>query len=184
MNKVEKLEEFYKRKFQWMPEDARKDIGNFNIFKLEPIKEGKPTSIPYQRRDFYKIMLVKGNSWVHYEDKVVAVKKQALSFSNNHILFKWEHVNRIRDGIYCVFNTNFFNQFGQFQHYEVFQPQGSHIFELSDEQASQIYEIFDRMQREFNSDYKYKYDLIRNLIFELLHFALKLQPSSYVKRTA
>lgn len=39
-------------------------------------------------------------------------------------------------------------------------------------------EVFERIQSEFNSEYKYKYDLIRNLIFELLHFALKLKPSS------
>lgn len=178
MQGVESLEDFYKRKFQWLPEDMRKQIGHFNIFRLAPIEAGKPTTIPYRRRDFYKIMLVKGNSRVHYADKVVEVKKQALSFSNPQIPYKWEHLDRIREGIYCVFNPNFFHQFGQFQHYEVFQPHGSHIFELTDEQATQINGIFDRMQSEFTSDYKYKYDLIRNLIFELLHFALKLEPSA------
>ncbi len=34
------------------------------------------------------------------------------------------------------------------------------------------------MLREFGSDYKYKYDVIRNLIFELLHFALKIDPET------
>ncbi len=38
-------------------------------------------------------------------------------------------------------------------------------------------DIFGRMAIEFDSDYKYKYDVIRNQIFELLHFALKMQPS-------
>jgi len=33
------------------------------------------------------------------------------------------------------------------------------------------------MEKEFNSGYKYKFDIIRNLIFELLHCALKLEPS-------
>lgn len=42
-------------------------------------------------------------------------------------------------------------------------------------------EVFERIQSEFNSEYKYKYDLIRNLIFELLHFALKLKPSAQLK---
>ncbi len=59
----------------------------------------------------------------------------------------------------------------------VFQPEGNHAFEITDEQASQVKEIFDRMKSEFNSNYKYKYDSIRNQIFELLHFALKLEPS-------
>jgi AraC family transcriptional activator of pobA len=177
MTSIESLEEFYKRKFEWLPEDFRKDIGHFNMFHLEPFVEGKPTAIPYRRRDFYKIMLVKGNSRVHYADKVVEVEKQALCFSNPQIPYKWEHLDRIREGEYCVFNSQFFNQFGQFGEYEVFQPNGSHIFELSDDQTLQVEDVFKRMRSEFDSAYKYKFDIVRNYIFELLHFALKLEPS-------
>ena len=177
MKNAESLEDFYKRKFNWLPDNFRKEIGHFNIFRLEPYVAGKPTKIPYRRRDFYKIMLVRGNSKVHYADKVVEVQKQALSFSNPQIPYKWEHLERIREGIYCIFDNRFFHQFGQFQQYEVFQPQGSHIFELTNEQAAHISQIYERMESEFGSDYKYKFDLIRNLIFELLHFALKLEPS-------
>lgn len=178
MDKIESIEEFYKRKFDWKPENTHSELGHFNMFRLEPLEEGKPTSIPYKRRDFYKIMLVKGNSKIHYADQVKEIQTQGLSFSNPQIPYKWEHLDRIREGIYCIFTSQFFYQFGQFQNYEVFQPQGEHIFELTDEQYALISEIFERMKNEFESDYKYKFDLIRNLIFELLHFALKLQPSS------
>jgi len=122
-------------------------------------------------------MLVKGNSRVHYADQVVELKKQALAFSNPQIPYKWEHLDKMFDGVYCIFNAQFFHQFGQFSHYEMFQPGGSHIFELSDEQAEEVNDVFARMENEFNSRYKYKFDLIRNLIFELLHYALKLEPS-------
>jgi len=37
------------------------------------------------------------------------------------------------------------------------------------------------MASEFNSDYKYKYDVIRNQIFELLHYAFKMQPSNHTE---
>lgn len=157
-------------------------IGHFNLFRLEPYVEGKPTNIPYKRRDFYKIMLVKGNSQVHFADKVVEIKKQALSFSNPQIPYKWEHLDKIREGIYCIFNQHFFHQFGQLNQYEVFQPNGTHIFELSHEQAHHVNGIFERMAKEFNSVYKYKYDVIRNQIFELLHFALKMQPSDNIEK--
>ncbi|MEQ8686978.1 MAG: helix-turn-helix transcriptional regulator [Imperialibacter sp.] len=180
MDNIESLEEFYKRKFEWLPENIRKDIGHFNMFELEPFVAGKATAIPYRRRDFYKILLVRGGSRVHYADKVVEVKKQALSFSNPKIPYKWEHLDKIGGGVYCIFNPVFFTQFGQFAHYEVFQPNSDHIFELTDEQAEQVNGVFERIRNEFNSDYKYKYDAIRNLIFELLHFALKLQPTSQI----
>lgn len=52
MDKVETLEEFYKRKFNFMPDNIRNEIGHFNLFRLEPYVEGKPTNIPYRRRDF------------------------------------------------------------------------------------------------------------------------------------
>lgn len=68
MDKAESLEEFYQRKFDTAPKIFQNEIGHFNLFHLEPLAEGKPTVIPYKRRDFYKIMLVKGSSKIHYED--------------------------------------------------------------------------------------------------------------------
>lgn len=182
MENTESLEEFYKRKFDQIPDNSRNGIGHFNLFHLEPLVEGKPTVIPYKRRNFYKIMLVKGGSKVHYADKIYEVKNQALSFSNPMIPYKWDHLDKIREGVYCVFSNEFFHQFGQFQQYEVFQPQGIHIFELTDVQAQQVKEIFTKIEVEFNSEYKYKYDLIRNLVFELIHFGLKLQPAAIVEK--
>lgn len=69
---VESHEEFYKRKFDWIPEDIRNDIGHFNMFDMKRFKDPNVT-IPYRRRDFYKIILVKGNSRVHYADQAVEV---------------------------------------------------------------------------------------------------------------
>ncbi len=182
MDITESLEEFYQRKFDHNPGNSRNEIGHFNLFHLEPLEEGKPTLIPYKRRDFYKIMLVKGGSKVHYADKVYEVQSKALSFSNPMIPYKWEHMDKIREGVYCIFSGGFFHQFGQFQHYEVFQPQGIHIFELTEEQARQVEDIYRKIEQEFNSEYKYKYDLIRNLVFELIHFGLKLQPATIVEK--
>lgn len=178
MGKVETIEEFYKRKFDWIPDNLRNEIGHFNIFKLPPYVEGQPPSIPYKRRDFYKIMLVTGNSQVHYADKVYEVKKQALSFSNPQIPYKWEHLDRIRSGVYCIFNQHFFHQYGNLNQYSVFQPEGTHLFELTDQQVDTVNACFQRMFEEINSDYVHKYDVLRTLVFELIHFALKMQPTA------
>jgi hypothetical protein len=184
MNKVETIEEFYKRKFNWIPDNFRNEIGHFNVFKLEPFVPGKPTSIPYKRRDFYKIMLVIGNSQVHYADKVVEVQKQALSFSNPQIPYKWEHLDTIRSGVYCIFDQYFFHQYGNLSQYALFQPDGDHIFELTDEQVDAVNAIYQRMFTEINSDYIHKYDVLRTLVFELVHFALKMLPSAKFEKHA
>ena len=45
-------------------------------------------------------------------------------------------------------------------------------------QVNRLKIIYERMFEEINSEYIHKYDVLRNLVFELLHFALKMQPSS------
>jgi AraC-like DNA-binding protein len=178
MNKVETIEDFYKRKFDWMPENLKNEIGHFNVFRLEPFLGDKAQPVPYKRRDFYKIMLVEGNSKVYYADKVIEVKKQALSFSNPQIPYKWDHLDNVRSGAFCIFNQYFFHQFGSLSQYSVFQPNGTHLYELTDEQAKKIAAIFERIFEEINSEYVHKYDVLRNIVFELLHFAMKMEPSS------
>ena len=178
MNKVETIKDFYKRKFDWMPENLKNEIGHFNVFRLEPFLGNKAQPVPYKRRDFYKIMLVEGNSKVYYADKVMEVKKQALSFSNPQIPYKWEHLDNIRSGAFCIFNQHFFHQFGSLSQYSVFQPNGTHLIELTDQQAKNIASIFERIFEEINSEYVHKYDVLRNIVFELLHFAMKMEPSS------
>lgn len=182
MEKIETIEEFYRRKFDWMPDNIKNEIGHFNVFRLEPFVGDRAKPVPYKRRDFYKIMLVVGKSKVHYADKVIEVQKQALSFSNPQIPYKWEHTENIRSGVFCIFNHHFFHQYGNLNQYEVFQPGGTHIFELSDEQVIQVSAVFERMFEEINSVYIHKYDVLRNLVFELLHFAMKMQPTAKIDR--
>ena len=43
MKDIESIEDFYQRKFNWMPDQIRKEIGHFNLFRLEPYVEGKST---------------------------------------------------------------------------------------------------------------------------------------------
>ena len=178
MEKPESLADFYKNKFDWMPDNFKNEMGHFNVFPLEPFVGEKAQPIPYKRRDFYKISLAKGNSKVYFADQVVEVKKQALCFSNPQIPYKWEHFEEYRSGYFCIFNTHFFHQFGNLNQYSVFQPNGTHIFELKDEQVALIEPIYQRMLDEINSDYVYKYDVLRNLVFELLHFAMKMESSA------
>lgn len=183
MEKVESLEEFYKRKFDWMPENIRNEIGHFNVFSHEATEVGKPKPLSYKRRDFYKIMFVRGDLEMSYADKVVAIKKQALFFSNPQIPYSCGNLERIEEGIYCIFNSNFFLRFGDLSQYTVFQPTGNHVFELTDEQATQAMIIYQKMNEEIKSDYAHKYDVLRNLVFELIHFAMKIQPISPHNKT-
>lgn len=182
MNKQESIEEFYKRKFGWLPNNFKNEIGHFNLFTLKPVPKGTSRPLPYRRRDYYKIMLVKGDIDFHYADKVVSINRQALVFSNPKIPYKCEHLDRIKGGFYCIFNNQFFHEFGNINRYNVFQPTSDHIYELTNGQAEQLSNIYNKMFKEFNSDYIHKYDVLRNHIFELLHFAMKMHPSKHLEK--
>lgn len=178
MSKVETIEQFYKRKFDWVPENLRNEMGHFNVFKLDPYVGLNAKPVPYARRDFFKISLTIGNGRVHFADKVYELQKQAITFSNPLIPYKWEHTDNIASGFFCIFDQHFFHQFGNLNQYSVYQPGGTRFFELTDEQTGQVRSVFQRMFEEINSDYIHKYDVLRTMVFELIHFALKMQPTA------
>lgn len=176
MDKRESIEGFYKRKLGWVPDSYQKQIGHFNVFPLEPFvgKNAKP--VPYVKRDYFKIMLCIGHCQFVYADQVLEVEKQTLVFSNPHIPYKVKHLNEVSGGFFCIFNADFFQQFGNLNQYSLFHPQGNHVFELTDQDVKKVSAVYEKMFGEIKSSYVHKYDVLRNLAFELIHFALKKEP--------
>ena len=182
MRKVETIEEFYKRKSIQLPDNLHNAIGHFNVFKLDPYVGANAKPIPYARRDFYKISLTVGSGKVHFADRIYEVQKQAMTFSNPQIPYKWEHTDNIACGFFCIFDQQFFHQFGNLNQYSVYRAEGTRLFELTDEQRKHVEEIFQRMFEEINSDYVHKYDVLRTMVLDLIHFALKMQPTAIVEK--
>ncbi|NAY90586.1 helix-turn-helix domain-containing protein [Muricauda sp. JGD-17] len=181
MHKKVSIEEFYESTQHYVPESIKSGIGHFNVFKLDEFTGPKPKAMPFNRRDYFKISLVKGRSRVHYADKIVPVERQVLVFSNPQIPYNWEQIDEQLTGYFCVFTDTFFHQFGDLNQYPVFQPNGNPVFQLSDEQLELVSPIFNRMLSEIDSEYAFKYDLLRNMVFELIHTGLKMQPASELK---
>lgn len=151
---------------------------DFNVFSLESfLKESNKPTV-YRTRDHFKITLVKGKGVFHYADKSVAIDKHAIAFSNPQIPYSWEKRDEIISGHFCVFLPDFFAQFGSITQYDIFKVNGTHIFELTDNEFKNATSIFEKMLNEVQTEYVYKYDVIRNLVFELIHLAMKLQPST------
>ena len=52
MARTETLEDFYRQKMNWLPDNLKQDIGHFNVFKVEDcIGQGK-TPVAYTRWDY------------------------------------------------------------------------------------------------------------------------------------
>lgn len=179
MAHVESIHEFHRRNYCGASEHLSDATGQFKLFRLAPIPQGERPRASYRRRDFYKIMLIKGGGTVYFANKKKEVKKQALTFSNPMIPYKWEDLHKMTGGAYCIFDRYFFHQFGDIEKYPLFQPASQHVLELDDEQCREVEAIYERMFKAIESNYPYKYDLLRNLVFDLIHFAMQLEPVSY-----
>ncbi|WP_281232883.1 helix-turn-helix domain-containing protein [Flavobacterium gelatinilyticum] len=164
-----------------LPNDIQKEIGHFNVFDIKELLErmqGKP-GMPYDRRAYYKISLIRGHNKAEYADKVIEIEKQGLLFATPKIPYNYLPQDTNQGGQFCVFTSEFLskNKSGiDLDELPIFASDGYPIFQLSDEEVEEAALIFNKIQKEINSDYIYKYDLIRNYVAELIHFGQKLQP--------
>jgi AraC-like DNA-binding protein len=178
MEKTETLEDFYQRKLQWMPENLKQDIGHFNVFRLEDFM-AHGSAGAYSRRSFYKISLIRGRNVFHYAEKSLEVSGSTLMFFNPQVPYTWESLSDTNTGFFCIFKEAFFTEKirGSISDFPMFAPGAKPAYFLNKAQDKQVTQIFKKMQDEIASDYTYKYDLIRNYVTEVIHYALKLQPS-------
>lgn len=190
--KLKSIDEFYNEitdfsgaeQISLLPDGIQKEIGHFNVFNIKELYEtfkDKPV-MPYDRRAYYKISLIKGKNRAEYADKVINIEKHALLFATPKIPYHYVPQDlQQQSGHFCVFTTEFFTKDKSgidLEGLPIFQPDGFPVFEISDEEAEVIELIFKKIHTEINSDYVYKYDLIRNYVSELIHFGQKLQPAT------
>ena len=180
---TETLEEFYKHKFdgaafRWLPDNLQRDLGHFNVFRLDDYVGVSAKPVPYSRRDFYKISVVSGHNAYHYADKSIEIDGPTLLFFNPQVPYTWESLSGDMTGYFCVFTEAFFAGVGRTELHELpmFKPGGKPAYELTEPQFDQLSALFLKMQDELYSDYQYKYGMIRNYVSEVMHTALKLQP--------
>ncbi|TGE27979.1 helix-turn-helix domain-containing protein [Hymenobacter metallicola] len=180
MSQAVTLEDFYQQKIHWMPDNLQQDIGHFNVFRLDDFVGPKACHLPYSRKDFYKITLVTGRSTYYFADKTVEILGHALLFANPMVPYDWEPLDDNQSGYFCIFTEAFLHRYLQAAALELpmFRPGGQPLYALTDAQFATTRQLFEKMTAEIDSDYAYKYDLLRNYVFELLHSALKLQPAT------
>ncbi|MBS1512986.1 MAG: helix-turn-helix transcriptional regulator [Bacteroidetes bacterium] len=185
------LDEFYQDAARFMgkevssllPPGINKEIGHFNIFDIaKTIEEVKRKSVmPYNRRTYYKISLIKGHSTAEYADKVIEIENNALLFATPRVPYNWIPKDAGLQGSFCIFTSDFMlkSKSGlELDELPIFQSGGFPVFLISDEECREFEYIFNKMKKEIASDYTFKYDLLRNYVAELIHLGQKLQPAA------
>jgi AraC family transcriptional activator of pobA len=177
------LESFYKDTKGLIPEGINKELGHFNVFKIDDFisQMRKKGAMPYNRRSYYKISLIRGRNKAEYADKVIHIEHNGLLFATPKIPYNYVPQDEHQQGYFCIFTDEFLlrNKTGLvLDDLPIFQPGGYPIFQLSKEDTDDIGRIFEKMYKELSSNYAFKYDLLRNYVMELIHFGQKLQPAT------
>lgn len=124
------------------------------------------------RGDLYKILLISGNENKNENELLHEAKSTLLFFTPEHFCANEELIG-IRNGFLCTFSTSFFNDTINNMLCALPMFSSGNVYNINKAQAQHICEIFTRILTELASDYLYKYDLIRNYIFEITHYVLK-----------
>ena len=166
-----------------LPDGITREIGHFNVFKIDDLAARiawKPV-MPYNRRAYYKISLIRGHNRAEYADKVIDIPQNALLFATPRIPYNYVPQDTKQAGYFCIFTDEFLVQSKSgvlLDELPIFKAGGIPIFQLSKTEVEELDAIFRKMYKELSSDYAFKYDLIRNYVLELIHYGQKLQPAT------
>ena len=166
-----------------LPDGISREIGHFNVFRNQDLaaKARTKPAMPYNRRSYYKISLIRAACTAEYADKVIEIEKNALLFATPRVPYNYTPKGSNEAGCFCIFTDEFMVQTKSgvvLDDLPIFKAGGYPIFPLSAEDVGEIEPIFKKMYKELGSNYAFKYDLLRNYVMELIHYGQKLQPAT------
>src|SRR5699024_397414 len=131
------LDDFYKQAVAFTGKDMKalcpagiqKEIGHFNVFDVaETLQKVRiHQEMPYDRRAYYKISLIRGKNKAEYADKISQVENNALLFATPKVPYHWVPQDEDQAGSFCVFTDSFLekNKSGvALDKLPIFQPGG------------------------------------------------------------
>ncbi|NIJ54821.1 helix-turn-helix domain-containing protein [Dyadobacter arcticus] len=150
-------------------------------FRVSAIGEDKCNLSSYNRRDYFKVSLIlKGSSELMYANRGIEINGPALVFTTPIVPYSWEGTGELPVGYFCLFDNEFLHTGGRMeslQESSLFKVGGDPVYFLDQDQAGYLESIFARMRLEVDTDYLYKYDIIRNQLNLIIHEAIKMQPA-------
>ncbi|NML21118.1 AraC family transcriptional regulator [Pseudoflavitalea sp. G-6-1-2] len=152
-----------------------------NLFNVFDNGEYCTEPLLYIRRDFYKISLLLGKCKLNLHDKEIQIDKPALVFYHPQLPFSWTPLSPEQPGYFCMFKKEFLIELqknSSLQQSPLFRPEKNGVFFLNKEQLKNVRDIFRSMLRDIDSDYAFKYDLLRSRLQLLIHESLKMEPDA------
>lgn len=156
-------------------------ISNQNTqFSFFTSDQCKNNDILYRRRDFFKVSFLRGDYVVHYGDESIRVDGVSLSIFNPNVPYTIETLHEEYNAGYFIFSDLFYDDYFKqpINQFPLFEGDQKTVYRLDKKQEEFVKGLFLKIEAHISDTYESKYDLIRNTISELLHFACHLNPAS------
>lgn len=159
----------------------------FNVYRREEFACDS-TSLPPNRRDFYKISLItQGSGILGYADKAIQIDQPSITFLNPLVPYSWQPTSENQAGFFCLFMEDFVSpalKNESLSQSPLFKVGGNHLF-FPDKEGMKLLEgIFENMLREIQANYVKKYELLKSYVQIVMHEAMKMQPPETFYRPA
>lgn len=183
---TESLMELYQRWGVEVPADfllSGGTIGHFNVRETV----GATRKTPFNRRDYFKICLTtnigKDSGTLFYNDEEIDLNQPCLLFGHPSIPLSVEISAAPVSRFQCFFNSRFIEglippdvQFGS----AMFNPDLHPVVKLTIEERDRIRLYFKEMQALKESDYPFRWDMIRNILQLVIHEGIRLQQKQFI----
>jgi len=177
IHKAETFGDFEKSK-QLNQDNASIKKPQFTFFTSAVCKS--TDKVLYRRRDYFKVSFLRGEYLVHYGDESIRVNGTSLSIFNPKVPYTVETIHETYNAGYFIFTDLFYDDFFKqpIRQFPLFANGNKSIYLLDTTQEAVVKSLFQKIESHALDNYEHRYDLIRNHINELLHFACSLNPVS------
>lgn len=155
--------------------------GHFDFLLWENLRKDQLACERMQRKPVYKIALLSGAAIYDAKGKQIPVAGNSIVFTSPLSRFGFKTTDENFDGKYCVCSEAFLRGAGRLSlnNWPVFKDRSIHAQSLNDQQFHDLLQLFNEIENENQSDYPLKEELIRNRVFDIIHYTQKLDPSLF-----
>jgi len=150
--------------------------GHFDFLLWENLQKDLSACGRFQRKPFYKIALLRGKATYDTGNQKISIAGYTIVFTDPMIRFSFETVDETFDGKYCVCSESFLRGTSKLSlnNWPVLKDRNIYTQSLNEEQYTALLQLFNEIEKEYTADYLFKEELIRNRVFDIIHYTQKL----------
>jgi len=172
---------FYDQYVDGVPYSEGTFTGHFDYLLWKDLQKDLSACERLQRKPFYKIALVHGNATYQSKSKKIDISGNSIIFSDPMARFTFETKDEQFVGKYCVCSDTFLRSASRISltTLPVFQKRDIYVKSLSEIQYDELMLLFNEIDADYKSSYPFREQLIRNRIFDIIHYVQKMDKTLY-----